>query len=180
MSIDHVLAVVPVSDIERSRRWYEALVGRPGTTTPWRRWLSGESPRRAGSSFSMTPIEQGPLFSTSLLMIWTRKRLNWRREVWSSMRSKQPTRVFGLPGSPTPTATELPSSEVSESFTEHRGGSGAPYRRFEAQQPALLSLTIHLASDLWPTWPTWPTSPESVVNQYFALAHPSSQRARVA
>lgn len=28
MSIEHVLAVVPVTDVERSRRWYETLFGR--------------------------------------------------------------------------------------------------------------------------------------------------------
>jgi glyoxylase I family protein len=34
MTIDHVLAVVPVSDIERASRWYEALFGRPADNRP--------------------------------------------------------------------------------------------------------------------------------------------------
>lgn len=29
MPIDHVLAVVPVSDMQVAQRWYEALLGRP-------------------------------------------------------------------------------------------------------------------------------------------------------
>jgi glyoxylase I family protein len=61
MSIDHVLAVVPVSDIERSQRWYEALVGRPEDNHPmetlveWRITEAGwvqvfHDPDRAGST----------------------------------------------------------------------------------------------------------------------------------
>ena len=34
MAIDHVLAVVPVSDIEVSRRWYGSLFGRPEDNNP--------------------------------------------------------------------------------------------------------------------------------------------------
>ncbi|MFZ0229755.1 MAG: VOC family protein [Mycobacterium sp.] len=34
MSIEHVLAVVPVTDVERSRRWYEALFGRAADNNP--------------------------------------------------------------------------------------------------------------------------------------------------
>ncbi len=34
MTIDQVLAVVPVSDIEVAQRWYEALVGRPEDNHP--------------------------------------------------------------------------------------------------------------------------------------------------
>ena len=34
MSIEHVLAVVPVSDIERAEAWYEALFGRPADNRP--------------------------------------------------------------------------------------------------------------------------------------------------
>jgi glyoxylase I family protein len=34
MSIEHVLAVVPVTDVERSRRWYEALFGRAPDNNP--------------------------------------------------------------------------------------------------------------------------------------------------
>lgn len=34
MSIEHVLAVVPVSDIERADAWYEALFGRPADNRP--------------------------------------------------------------------------------------------------------------------------------------------------
>lgn len=34
MSIAHVLGVVPVSDIERSRQWYAALFGRPEDNNP--------------------------------------------------------------------------------------------------------------------------------------------------
>ena len=34
MSFVHVLAVVPVSDLERSDAWYEALFGRPADNRP--------------------------------------------------------------------------------------------------------------------------------------------------
>jgi glyoxylase I family protein len=34
MSIEHVLAVVPVTDVERSRRWYETLFGRAPDNNP--------------------------------------------------------------------------------------------------------------------------------------------------
>ena len=34
MSIEHVLAVVPVSDLQTSNRWYAALFGRPADNNP--------------------------------------------------------------------------------------------------------------------------------------------------
>ena len=34
MAIEHVLAAVPVSDLDRSRRWYESLFGRPADNHP--------------------------------------------------------------------------------------------------------------------------------------------------
>lgn len=34
MSIKHVLAVVPVSDIDRSEQWYASLFGRPADNNP--------------------------------------------------------------------------------------------------------------------------------------------------
>ena len=34
MAIDHLLAVVPVSDIDASRRWYAALFGRDADNNP--------------------------------------------------------------------------------------------------------------------------------------------------
>ena len=34
MPIEHVLAVVPVSDLERAAAWYEALFGRPADNRP--------------------------------------------------------------------------------------------------------------------------------------------------
>ena len=34
MSIEHVLAVVPVTELERSRRWYETLFGRAPDNNP--------------------------------------------------------------------------------------------------------------------------------------------------
>jgi glyoxylase I family protein len=34
MPIEHVLAVVPVSDVERAEAWYEALFGRPADNRP--------------------------------------------------------------------------------------------------------------------------------------------------
>jgi predicted enzyme related to lactoylglutathione lyase len=34
MSIEHVLAVVPVSDLKASSRWYETLFGRPADNNP--------------------------------------------------------------------------------------------------------------------------------------------------
>jgi predicted enzyme related to lactoylglutathione lyase len=34
MTIRHVLAVVPVTDLDRADRWYEALFGTPATNRP--------------------------------------------------------------------------------------------------------------------------------------------------
>ncbi|MEZ0049923.1 glyoxylase I family protein [Mycobacterium sp. MAA66] len=34
MSIEHVLAVIPVADLERSQRWYESLFGRAADNNP--------------------------------------------------------------------------------------------------------------------------------------------------
>lgn len=34
MTIDHVLAVVPVTDVEASRKWYTELFGRPPDNNP--------------------------------------------------------------------------------------------------------------------------------------------------
>jgi glyoxylase I family protein len=34
MTIEHVLAVVPVCDLERADAWYEALFGRPADNRP--------------------------------------------------------------------------------------------------------------------------------------------------
>jgi glyoxylase I family protein len=62
MSIDHVLAVVPVADFEAAHAWYERLFGRPADNMPmegrlveWRVTDSGwvqvtRDPDRAGSS----------------------------------------------------------------------------------------------------------------------------------
>jgi glyoxylase I family protein len=59
MSIDHVLAVVPVSHIQAAQRWYEALIGRPEDNHPmdslveWRITETGwvfHDPERAGST----------------------------------------------------------------------------------------------------------------------------------
>lgn len=60
MSIDHVLAVVPVNDVEKSARWYTDLFGRPADNNPmptlveWQvlagAWVQVFSdPERAGS-----------------------------------------------------------------------------------------------------------------------------------
>ena len=61
MSIGHLLAVVPVSDTQVARRWYEALMGRPEDNHPmdslfeWRvtetSWMQVfHDPDRAGST----------------------------------------------------------------------------------------------------------------------------------
>lgn len=34
MAIEHVLAVVPVSDVDKSGRWYASLFGRPADNNP--------------------------------------------------------------------------------------------------------------------------------------------------
>jgi glyoxylase I family protein len=71
MSIDHVLAVVPVSDVEQSTRWYADLFGRPADNNPmptlveWQvrpgAWVQVFSdPERAGSgllNFAVDDLE---------------------------------------------------------------------------------------------------------------------------
>jgi glyoxylase I family protein len=71
VSIDHVLAVVPASDIDRSRDWYSSLFGRPADNNPmptlveWQvlpgAWVQVFSdPQRAGSgllNFAVDDLE---------------------------------------------------------------------------------------------------------------------------
>jgi glyoxylase I family protein len=71
MSIEHVLAVVPVSDLEKSRDWYSSLFGRPADNNPmptlveWQvlpgAWVQVFSdPQRAGSgllNFAVDDLE---------------------------------------------------------------------------------------------------------------------------
>jgi hypothetical protein len=116
MSIDHVLAVVPVSDIERSQRWYEALVGRSEDNHPmetlveWRITETGwvqvfHDPDRAGSTLVNFAVDDLDAQAAELAA-----------RGLDSMRSELPTRVSGLPASPIRMATELPSSEVPSRF----------------------------------------------------------------
>jgi predicted enzyme related to lactoylglutathione lyase len=72
MPIDHVLAVVPVSDVDRSGRWYESLFGRAADNNPmpslveWQvlpgAWVQVFSdPERAGSgllNFAVDGLEE--------------------------------------------------------------------------------------------------------------------------
>ena len=68
VAIDHLLAVVPVSEIEASRQWYEALFGRPEDNHPmdtlveWRVTESGwvqvfQDPERAGSALGNFAVD---------------------------------------------------------------------------------------------------------------------------
>ena len=68
MSIEHVLAVVPVSDIDVAQKWYEALAGRPEDNHPmdtlveWRITRNGwvqvfYDPERAGSTVLNFAVE---------------------------------------------------------------------------------------------------------------------------
>lgn len=72
MSVDHVLAVVPVSDVEASGRWYTELFGRPPDNNPmptlveWQvrpgAWVQVFSdPQRSGSgllNFAVDDLER--------------------------------------------------------------------------------------------------------------------------
>ena len=73
MSIDHVLAVVPVADFDAAHAWYERLFGRPADNLPmegqlveWRVTDSGwvqvtRDPERAGSAllnFAVDDLER--------------------------------------------------------------------------------------------------------------------------
>lgn len=71
MSIEHVLAVVAVSDVQKSQRWYSTLFGRPADNNPmptlveWQvlpgAWVQVFSdPQRAGSgllNFAVDDLE---------------------------------------------------------------------------------------------------------------------------
>jgi glyoxylase I family protein len=71
MSIDHVLAVVPVSDVDKSRQWYSSLFGRSADNNPmptlveWQvvpgAWVQVfNDPQRAGSgllNFAIDDLE---------------------------------------------------------------------------------------------------------------------------
>ncbi len=72
MSIDHVLAVVPVADMQTARPWYELLMGRPEDNHPmttlveWRiadkGWMQVfHDPERVGSTllnFAVDDLEK--------------------------------------------------------------------------------------------------------------------------
>lgn len=72
MSIDHVLSVVPVTDIRGAREWYERLIGRAPDNQPmdtlveWRLTESGwlqvfNDPDRAGNglvNFAVTDLDR--------------------------------------------------------------------------------------------------------------------------
>ena len=71
MTIEHVLAVVPVSDIERASGWYEALFGRPADNRPmttlveWQVVTGGwvqvfHDPDRAGSGLLNLAVDDLP------------------------------------------------------------------------------------------------------------------------
>jgi glyoxylase I family protein len=71
MPIEHVLAVVPVSDLQKSQRWYSSLFGRPADNNPmptlveWQvvpgAWVQVfNDPQRAGSgllNFAVDDLE---------------------------------------------------------------------------------------------------------------------------
>jgi glyoxylase I family protein len=71
MTIEHLLAVVSVSDIERASRWYEALFGRPADNRPmaslveWQVLTGGwvqvtRDPDRAGSGLLNLAVDDLP------------------------------------------------------------------------------------------------------------------------
>lgn len=71
MAIEHVLAVVPVTDIDAAREWYERLLGKPPTNRPmtplaeW--WLTGggwvqvwQDTERAGTALLNLAVDDLP------------------------------------------------------------------------------------------------------------------------
>ena len=69
MSIEHVLAVVPVNDVEKSRAWYSSLFGRPADNNPmptlveWQvlpgAWVQVfNDPERAGSGLLNFAVDE--------------------------------------------------------------------------------------------------------------------------
>ena len=111
MSIDQVLAVVPVSDMERARPWYELLVGRPEDNRPmdtlaeWRvtdrGWIQVfHDPERAASALLNVSVDDLDKHVAELA-----------GRGWQSATSRRRTRVYAYPPSSTRTATALLSSE---------------------------------------------------------------------
>ena len=106
MSIEHVLAVVPVSDLQASSRWYEALFGRPADNNPmptlaeWQVVPGGwvqvfTDAERAGSGLLNFAVDD---------LRGTRGRA-CGSAVWSPGTSPAPTRASGCRHSQIPTAT---------------------------------------------------------------------------
>lgn len=121
MSIDHVLAVVPVADFEAAHAWYERLFGRPADNLPmegrlveWRVTGSGwvqvtRDIERAGSAllnFAVDDLDQ------HVAAVSARGLLQERSRRWA--------RVCSYPPSEIPRATRSPSSGTSVSSLSAR------------------------------------------------------------
>ena len=63
MAIEHVLAVVPVADIERAEAWYEALFGRPADNRPMPVLVEWQV---TGSGWVQVTVDAGRAGSTQL------------------------------------------------------------------------------------------------------------------
>jgi glyoxylase I family protein len=118
MVIEHVLAVVPVSDVEKSHAWFSSLFGRPADNNPmptlveWQAlpgaWVQVFSdPERAGSGLLNLAVDdlEGHLGQV-------------RERGLDPGEIVEASKGCGCRPSPIPTATRSGSSEDSESSIE--------------------------------------------------------------
>lgn len=72
MTIEHVLAVVPVADFDAAHAWYERLFGRPADATAALAAIVELPADRSGvgSALLQTVIKLGPAFGAAILGIY--------------------------------------------------------------------------------------------------------------
>ena len=119
MPIEHVLAVVPVADLEAANGWYERLLGRPADNRPmdslveWQVTVTGwvqvfVDACRAGTAMLNFAVDDLDKHVAEL----SSRGLAPGRSKWS-------TKAYSSRPSPIPTATRSPSSGTSASSTKH-------------------------------------------------------------
>ena len=105
MSIDHLLAVVPVADLQRSNRWYEALFGRGADNNPMASLVEGRCCRTAGFRSSSTRARAGSGLMNLAVDDLDAHLAEVRGRGLDPARSSRPTRACGSRRWPIPTET---------------------------------------------------------------------------
>ena len=108
MTIEHVLAVVPVSDVQRAEAWYRALFGRPPDNRPMPNVVEWQVVDRGWVQVYADTERAGSGLLTSRWRISLRRAPSSRRAVSPAARSTAWARASSCRPRPTPTATPSP------------------------------------------------------------------------